>query len=244
MPAELPMMPKRAPRDPDAGVASAPRSSRVFSALATIWRTSSLSNGLVTKSNAPLFKASTAVSIVPCAVISTTGSSGSSSRARLSSVIPSTLGILRSVMTRSIWCSPSSCRPRSPSSAVNTSYPSRESCADRILRRLTSSSTMRTCFRSGSIAPLSAEPLAEEFLQTDHRLGEAFDALGQLVVGHAVGFVHLPERGLVDRDSLDLHRRGLGRIELARELRLALGELVEERGGDGEQVATGELRDL
>ena len=70
-------------------------SSRVFSALATIWRTSSLSNGLVTKSNAPLFSASTAVSIVPCAVMSTTGSSGSSSSARLEQRHPVDLGHLQ-----------------------------------------------------------------------------------------------------------------------------------------------------
>ena len=70
MPGELPMMPKRAPGAAEgAGVASAPRSSRVFSALATICRTSSLSNGFVRKSNAPLLSASTAVSMVPCAVM-------------------------------------------------------------------------------------------------------------------------------------------------------------------------------
>ena len=70
------MMPKRAPLPGGDGVASAPRSSRVLSALATIWRTSSLSNGLVTKSNAPLLSASTAVSIVPCAVMRTIGQLG------------------------------------------------------------------------------------------------------------------------------------------------------------------------
>ncbi len=121
MPGELPMMPKRAPWPADAGVASAPRSSRVFSALLTIWRTSSLSNGLVTKSKAPALSASTAVSIVPCAVMRMTGSSGSSSSALRRSVIPSTFGIFRSVMTRSMWCSLSSARPCSPSSAVRTS---------------------------------------------------------------------------------------------------------------------------
>ena len=121
MPAEWPMMPKRAPCPAEAGVASAPRSSRVFSALLTICRTSSLSKGLVTKSNAPALSASTAVSIVPCAVMRMMGRSGSSTRARLSSAIPSTLGIFRSVMTRSMWCSLSSARPCSPSSAVSTS---------------------------------------------------------------------------------------------------------------------------
>ena len=57
MPGELPMMPKRAPCPPDAAVASAPRSSRVLSALATIWRRKALFAGPLHGLEAQLFQA-------------------------------------------------------------------------------------------------------------------------------------------------------------------------------------------
>src|SRR5882672_5341011 len=74
------------------------------------------------------------------------------------SSIPSILGILRSVMTRSMWCSRRSARPASPSGAEWTSYPSRESCAVRTRRKLASSSTTRICFFSGSIMGFARFP--------------------------------------------------------------------------------------
>src|SRR5271165_450119 len=70
------------------------------------------------------------------------------------------------------------------------------------------------------------EAVAEKLLERHDGLGEALDALGQLVVRHPVLEVHAAERSLVDEDALD--RRGpraLG-VELARELALRLRELL------------------
>ncbi len=93
-------------RPHDAASEKGPRNScRARSAcpspLATISRTLVLSNGLVRKSSAPCLIASTAASIVPCAVRRITGISGKPSFRRRRRARPSIPGILRSVMTRS-----------------------------------------------------------------------------------------------------------------------------------------------
>ncbi len=73
------------------------------------------------KSKAPVLSASTAFSIVAYAVSMITGRLGSSRSALRSSSMPSTCGIFKSVMTRSMWCSLRSEIASAPSPASWTS---------------------------------------------------------------------------------------------------------------------------
>ena len=125
-------------------LASLSSSFRVFTALATTWQTSSGSNGLVMKSNAPCLSASTALPTVPWAVSRITGTPGACLRASSSSSSPFMWGILRSVRMASTGSSLSKSRAASPSGASSVRSPSRCSSALSTRRIFASSSTIRT----------------------------------------------------------------------------------------------------
>src|SRR6266702_829583 len=83
--------------------------------------------------------------------------------------------------------------------------------------------------------------LGKKVFQLFERLGEAFDAFLQLVVGHTILGVHLVECGLVDGELLDVHCGGLGGIEFARQWIALRVEFKEQLGRDGEKVTAGQL---
>src|SRR5690606_15466741 len=70
------------------------------------------------------------------------------------------------------------------------------------------------------------------------------DALGGLFGGHGV-FVHGEAEGLfVEGDLLEVGGGGRGGVEFFGDGGIGLGELGEQGGGDGRQVAAGQLQDL
>jgi len=105
--------------------------------------------GLVTKSYAPSFIASTAVSTVPYAVISTTSVSGAMVLAARSRSMPPVRGIIRSVSITPTRCLRSRSRPVVPSVAPSTVRPSR-------LKILVSDSTIAGSSSTTSTTPASA----------------------------------------------------------------------------------------
>ncbi len=113
-------------------------------ARATRRRSRSGSTGLVMKSSAPCFMASTAVSMEPNAVMTITGSVGSSAIAASRTAMPSAPGSRRSVRTRSARSPP---RSRStawaPLPTPETWRPSALSISSSIARRESLSSTIR-----------------------------------------------------------------------------------------------------
>ncbi len=109
-------------------------------------------NGFAMKSHAPFCIISTALSTVPSPVRTISGSRGSRLRTSSTSRAPSIRGMLRSVTTRSGDFSPSSPSASSPSAAVMTSCPARESTALTRVRSFSSSSTtITTAFAAMSI---------------------------------------------------------------------------------------------
>src|SRR6266446_284427 len=86
--------------------------------------------------------------------------------------------------------------------------------------------------------------LHQQALQRRLGLGEALDALGQLLLRHPILLVHLAEDALVHLLARDVHQlRRLG-IELALQLAAAAGQFREQLGRDGQQIAPGQLEDL
>ncbi len=78
------------------------------------------------------------------------------------------------------------------------------------------------------------EASLEHLLEGLDGLGEALDALVQLLPGHLVLGMHLPERGLVQGDSIFAAGRGGGGVELAGQLPLGGAQLGEQGRGDGD----------
>ena len=110
------------------------------------WR----SGGFSTKSNAPRFVASTAVSIVPCPLIIMIGTSGLTSFSLSSVSSPSMPGILTSSKIQSINVSAfwAMRKPSTPLSAVVTECCSYSKIIASVSRMPASSSTIRMCAMS------------------------------------------------------------------------------------------------
>src|SRR5690606_5026850 len=115
-------------------------------------------SGLVRKSSAPSFMASTAASTVPYAVISTTSTCGAMALAARSRATPDMPGIIRSVTTTRISSLRRVSRAFSPEGAERTRRPSRSRMRRTDSRWPGSSSTTSTVSRSSAAAVLIRSP--------------------------------------------------------------------------------------
>ena len=86
------------------------------------------------------------------------------------------------------------------------------------------------------------EPGRDLLFELDDVFGEFADPFGELVGCHGVIAEEIAERFFVDDDSVD-RGRGSG-VEFSRDGTGGGGELFEEFGSDGEQIAAGELEDF
>ena len=99
------------------------------------------------------------------------------------------------------------------------------------------------CMGKGGSAFQHSQSMGQLSFQGFDRFGEALDAFGKLLVSHAVFSHHLLEALGIDAQFLQL-AAGVAAIELAHQGSFLVAELIEEFGGNRQQITAGQLDDF